>query len=280
MITLAEMECRLRETRDLSVLDETHLHRAWREDALGRVRGRDRLREAVLASLADEQAGAPTIEARGAEMIAFTTMGGWRGHRWVEREGDRILGETEILDGAARSAALGLDLNDAARAKAANCPMHGPLGELRAGLGQLATSERPALPSGFATTAVEAATALHRIWNGRAINQVPREWRGPREAGEDGAAFVIALLTALPDAVWLPVRGSILDDGRVAVLWRLHGHHLGPGFGGPSTRRVRLIGSSVLSMAEGNIAAEDMLVDTLAMRATAHRPLIDYGPAM
>lgn len=274
MIGLGEIETSVRARGDLSVFDRSHLHRAWIEDALGRVRGRDRLRDRATAALAEDGIGPVEIEVEGDAFLAWHSSSGWRGHRWAFREGGRILGETEVIDGVARAQARGRDPEaEAARIGAAH-PLHAALGELRAGRGQLAPDEAPELPHGFAAPA--AATYLHRVWNARALHLLPADWRGPAEAGSDAAAFVLRLLTALPDATCLFERSCLVGD-RAAVLWRLHGHHLGPGFGAPSGARVRLIGSSLVRIVDGVVAAEDMLIDTLALRATAHRPLIDYS---
>lgn len=274
MTRLGEIETSIRARGDLSVFDRTHLHRAWFEDAFGRVRGRDRIRDRATALLAEEGLGPIAIEAESDGFLAWSASAGWRGHRWIVREGERIAGETEVVDGIARAKALGRDVEaEAARIGAAH-PLHTALGELRAGRGQLAPSDTPELPDGFG--APVAAAYLNRVWNARALDLLPGVWRGPDEAGGDATGFVLRLLTALPDAVCLFERGLVVGDHE-AVLWRLHGHHLGPGFGTPSGKRVRLIGSSLLLIADGLVTAEDMLIDTLALRATAHRPLIDYS---
>lgn len=269
-----EIETDIRARGDLSVFDRTHLHRAWIEDALGRMRGRDRIRDRATALLAEEGLGPIAVDAESDGFLAWSASGGWRGHRWIVREGERIAGEIEVVDGIARAKALGRDVEaEAARIGAAR-PLHAALGELRAGQGQLAPADAPELPDGFGAPA--AAAYLHRVWNARALDLLPGAWRGPDEAGGDATGFVLRLLTALPDAVCLFERGAVIGD-REAVLWRLHGHHLGPGFGTPSGKRVRLIGSSLVRIADGVVTAEDMLIDTLALRATAHRPLIDYS---
>lgn len=272
MIALGEIERALAERRDLSVLEAAHLHRAWREDAWGHLRGRDRIRDAALAALAEEPRGTPVVDAEADRMIAVTAPGGWRAHRWVWREGGRILRETVVIDGAARARLLGRDPGAEAARIGAGLPIHPAYGELRAGRGQLTTSDAPELPPGFPGEAAAAAAYLHRFWNARALGLAPAEWRGPAEAGEDAAAFAIALLAQLPDAVCLVEDGAMVGD-RVALLWRLHGH--APGV--PGGRRIRLIGSSLIRMDGARAASEDMLIDTLAIAATAHRPLVDYA---
>lgn len=274
MIALGEIARSVRERSDLSVFDRSHLHRAWIEDSFGRVRGRDRIRDRATAALAEEGPGPIGLTAESETFLAWEAAGGWRGHHWAVREEEWIVGDTEVLDGAARAASLGRNVEAEAARIGAACPMHAALGELRAGQGQLAPAEEPDLPHGFGAPA--AAAYLHRVWNARALHLLPGEWRGPAEGGSDATGFVLRVLTALPDATCLFERGCDVD-GRAAVLWRLIGHHLGPGFGAPSGKRVRLIGSSLISIVDGVVSAEDMLVDTLALRATAHRPLIDYS---
>jgi hypothetical protein len=276
---LAELERAVRERRDFSGFDTAYLHRAWRENALQRVRGRDRIRDGALAQTADEAAGPITVEAELDDdrraMIAFMASG-WRGHRWAFHEGSCIVGDVEILDGAARARALAREPEEEARRLGTTLPVHGPLGELRSGRGQIGETEDPLLPPGFPAGAAGAARYLHRVWNRRDLSAVASEWRGPAEANGDGAAFVLGILAALPDAVLLIEAGLVSGD-RAAVLWRLHGHHLGQGWGTPSGQRERAIGSSVLTLSRGEVAAEDMLIDTLAMRAAAFRPVIDYA---
>ena len=73
---------------------------------------------------------------------------------------------------------------------------------------------------------------------------------------------------------------AIVGEGQIALLWRLHGHHLGPGLGGtPAGRRVRALGSSLLTMAGTEVAVEETMIDLLALRAQPHRPVIDDASA-
>lgn len=279
MSGLAAIERAVREARDFSRFDETYLHRAWRENALGRVRGRDRIRAGALAQAAEEPAGTlevPTqIDGGARAMIAFACAG-WRGHRWAQFEGQAIVGDIEVLDGMARASALGADVESEAPRLGREAPMHAPLGELRSGRGQLAEPDEPILPPQFPAAARPAAKYLHRVWNRRDLSAIPAQWQGPAEASEGGPSFVLGVLAALPDAV-LTIEAGLTGERQVAVLWRLHGHHLGQGWGLPSGKRIRAIGSSVFSLDGNTVAAEDMVIDTLAMRAGAFRPVIDYA---
>jgi hypothetical protein len=270
VIPLADIERAVRERRDFSVFDRTHLHRAWREDALGRTRGRDRVRDASIAAAADESAGPVEIEAETGDTIAFRTAAGWRGHRWALREDATIVGEIEVMDGAARAVALGRDVEIEAIRIGERHPVHAPLGELRPGRGQLADADAPILPDGFPAAAMHGACYLHRLWNRRAPGDIAPRWRGPDEAGSDGTRWLTALFAAMPDAVLLFER-AVADGERIAIQWRLHGQPVAS-----PTRRIRLIGSSILTTDGNTITADDTLIDTLAMRATAHRPMIGY----
>jgi hypothetical protein len=270
---LADIEQALHRDRDFSVIEDAYLHRATLEDSLGLVRGRDRVSDARIAELSDETAGDATVLHDLGDMIVVRTPQGWREHRWAIRQGNRILSEIAIVDGVARCRALGRDAEAEALRIASGRALHPPLGELRSALGQMATPDRPDLPPGFPQAAVDAATRLHRQWNARDLSAAPTRWAGPDGTGDDGAAFILALLRIMPDAVLMIERACVAGD-TVALLWRLHGHHLGVGLSSPPTgRRIRAIGSSVIDAAGG----EDMMIDMLSIHATPHRPLVDYA---
>lgn len=270
-MTLADIERAVRERRDFSVFERTHLHRATREDDHGIAKGRDRLRDADFAAATEEEAGPVRIVHDLGEMIVFETAQGWQGHRWARTEGRRILAETLVVDGPARAESIGRAAPDDAP-----CPVHAPLGELRPGRGQLATPAEPIVPPGFPAGALPGARHLHRLWNARALNGAIDPWTGPKHAlGQ--AAWIAHLLAALPDAVLLFERG-IVRDGMAAILWRLHGHHLGPGFAAPIRgKRVRAIGSSVLTIAGERVVAEATMLDLGSIVAQLEAPTIDYS---
>lgn len=278
MSVLADTEIAIRERRAFDVFDATHLHRAAREDGFGVVTGRDSLRDATIAVTADEAGPVAILHDLG-EMIVFQTSG-WRGHRWARFEGGRILGETVIVDGAARSRALGRDVAKEAVRIGAGSPVHAPLGELRSGRGQLGTPAAAILPRDFPEAARGVADSLHWVWNARALAATDRcDWRGPDGAEGDEATYadwLSRLFAALPDAVVMIERGVVATD-RIGLLWRLYGHHLADGFGMAATgKRVRAIGSSVFTIRDGAVVAHDLLVDELAIAAQLHRPVIRY----
>lgn len=269
MIGLADFERRMRGAGDFAILDDSHLHRATREDDWGIIKTRDRLRAAALAAIAEEGLGEPAIRADLGDMIVFETAQGWRGHRWVMREGERIARETLIIDGVARAQALGRDPATEAQRLAASAPVHAPLGELRSGRGQYGTSPAPDLPPDFPPGAVAAATRLHRLWNARALDVAIENWSGPADAPTREADFLLQMLARLPDATLMIDRG-LVGEGAVALLWRLHGHD-GAGV------RLRAIGSSVTFVQGDDIVREEMLIDMLSVAAQPARPIIDYA---
>ena len=268
MIGLAEFERRIRGDRDFAVFDETHLHRAVREDDWGIVKTRDRVRAATVAAIAEEGAGVPTIFYDLGDMVAFESAQGWHGHRWARREGERIVAETIVIDGRSRARSLGRDPAAEAMRLGLASPTHPPLGELRAGQGQCAPVENPVLPHGFPEPARAEAVRLHRLWNARALHHAASNWRGPAESGISEADFVIGLVALLPDATITIERGLDGAD-TVAVLWRLYGHDA-------QGVRVRAIGSSVAPRDGAASGARETMLDTLSIEAQPFRPVIAY----
>lgn len=210
MSDLAELERVLREDCAYARLASSHSHRAVREDSLGFTIGRD----ALLSNWVANGVQAVEITADVGDMIAFAVGSGderWRGHRWVEREDDRIVREVLVEDRAHHRTAPAA---------------HPPLGELRAGTGQYSAGDAAILPPGFPAGARAVADRLHRAWNGRAFDLYRAGW-------------LTALLTELPDANFHFERAIDAGD-RTALLWRVHGH-------AANGQRIRLIGSSLFS---------------------------------
>jgi hypothetical protein len=236
---LAVLENQLRTQRSLSVLSHSHVHRAVREDSLGFLIGRD----AILADWVGEDRADVTIMADFGDMIAFEVGAGpnaWRGHRWVVCETDKIIREILIENrGLPKSAP----------------PVHPPLGELRAGLGQYDAGTRAMVPDDFPDNTKPLANLLHQAWNGRAFDLYEALW-------------LVRLVRTLPDATFYFER-AFVDGDTFAILWRVHGHHLGG-------QRVRLIGSSVMAFAGGAIISDMTVVDFAALEAQLDRELIDY----
>jgi hypothetical protein len=227
---LAILEIALRRDRVYASLADSHAHRATREDSLGIIKGRD----AITAAWVNEDAADITITADLDDMIAYKVKG-WHGHRWIWREDGRTLREVVI--------------EDRGEAKAAT-PVHPPLGELRAGIGQYAAGETAIFPPGFPEGARDIANWLHQAWNGRAFNLYDRAW-------------LPALIRQLPDAAFY-FEHAIVAERQTAILWRVHGHHA-------CGKRVRLIGSSVFT---GD--ADETVIDHAAMAAQIAGEIISY----
>jgi predicted ester cyclase len=237
---LAVLENQLRTQRALSALRHSHVHRAVREDSLGFLIGRD----AILADWVDQDSADVTILADFKDMIAFEVGTGakaWRGHRWVVCEGGKIIRETLIENrGVPKSAP----------------PMHPPLGELRAGQGQYDAGTQAIIPDDFPADVKPLADLLHQAWNGRAFDLYEAPW-------------LVRLIRTLPDATFYFER-AFGDSDQFAILWRVQGHHVGG-------QRVRLIGSSVMTFADGAITSDMTVVDFAALDAQLGRELIDYA---
>jgi SnoaL-like domain len=237
---LAILETQLRSARALGALSRSYVHRAKREDSLGFIIGRD----SILADWTTQDRSTVSIVADLGEMIAFEVGNGaqiWYGHRWVSYEGGKIIGETLI--------------ENRGIAKVAH-PILPPLGELRAGLGQYAAGDIASVPAGFPEAARPLVTLLHQAWNGRAFDLYETPW-------------LLTLVRALPDATFYFERAA-LDGETVALLWRVHGHHA-------NGQRVRLIGSSVMTLQDGKITSDMTIVDFDAFNAQLERELIDYA---
>ena len=241
MIELAELEIALRCRLEYARLADTHTQRSTLEDSWGIVKGR----EQILAQWVAQGRQEVAIRADLSDMIAFTVSQGerhWPGHRWVTREHGRILREIVIEDrGDARQAAAG----------------HSPLGELRAGMGQLPAGGTAILPAGFPEAARPLANRLHAAWNGRAFDLDTADWLN-------------SIVTALPDATFYFERAMVAED-RIALLWRVFGHL-------NSGRRIRLIGSGLFTATPaGEFHCDEMMLDQAAFTAQMTMPMIDYA---
>lgn len=237
---LGALERQLRTDRALSVLSQHHVHRAVREDNLGFLIGRD----AIVADWVNQDRENVVIAADLEDMIAFEVGAGakaWQGHRWVVRENNKILRETLIEHRQVTKTAP---------------PVHGPLGELRAGRGQYDAGAEAVLPADFPEAAKPLANLLHMAWNGRALDMYDANW-------------LVTLLRLLPDATFYFER-ALARAHEFAILWRVHGHHA-------NGQRVRLIGSSVMTFENGAIISDLTVVDFAALDAQLNRSLVDYG---
>lgn len=261
---------------DPGALADTHLHRTVRVTALGERRGRDTL---IADDVAAATAGVVQRSAVDVGPLRIEQLGGphgdWTRHVWRIHEGIRVARETVIEDGVARCAALGLDFDAAVGRGVRDHVAHAPLGELRAGTGQLAAAPQALLPPCFPDGARAVADALHRVWNGRRTAAMWADdvaWVGPDGRAGDRTvlqAWVFEVLARYPDAVLLFEAAAIAGD-TVALLWRLHGHTT-------AGRRVRLIGSSVLTLDQrGTIIGDATLIDGLAAAVQEQQVPIVY----
>jgi len=238
---LAELEIALRCRLEYARLATTHTQRSTLEDNWELVKGR----EQILAHWVAQGQQEAAIRADLGEMIAFTVSQDehhWPGHRWVSREEGRILREIVIEDrGVEREAQAD----------------HPPLGELRAGMGQLPAGATAILPAGFPEAARPLANRLHAAWNGRAFDLYSADW-------------LSLIVTALPDATFYFERALVAED-QIAILWRVFGHHA-------SGRRIRLIGSGLFRSAlDGQFRCDEIVFDQAAFRAQLKKPIIDYS---
>lgn len=237
---LANLERRLRHERALGDLALHYVHRVKREDSMGFLIGR----EAILSDWTTQNRGEITIKGDFTDMIAFdvtTPEETWSGHKWVLREGGKIIAETLVED----------------RATAKKAPaVHPPLGELRAGKGQYDAGDMPILPADFLSAAIPLAKLLHRAWNGRAFDLYEAHW-------------LTKIVTLLPDATFYFER-ALAHRSQIALLWRVHGH-------AANGQRVRLIGSSAMEFEADMIRSDDTVIDFAALDAQLSRSLIDYS---
>lgn len=209
----------------------------------------DRL-ASVLLHRARLEDGLDEIVGRDAVLAEFVALAAADGAFEVEARSDVVIArgasgtqawwtETEGARVAALSRVRARD-GDAASLGAAH-PALRPVGELRSGRGQYAPAPGGATPGERYARAVDS----------RALVGLPAR------------AWWLALFARLPDAAVTLDRES-RDGDRAAVLWRVQGHANG--------RRVSLPGISLLTLDGEGVAAEEPLLDLLAVEASAFRP--------
>lgn len=266
----------------------SYFHRTSRTTTLDWLRGRDALEAADLADRAatgkfvvqTETVGCVTLQ-----RFRNDAGSGWSRHVWSRSEGELVVSETVIEDGAARCRALENDFEVKAQQLNKGAVIHAPLGELRAGSGQFAAGETALLPPGLHEAIRPIADAMHRAWNGREFAAYDGmwaqdvAWAGPDDHQGDRAALVswiAALIGKFDDAVLL-FEDAVMEGDRAALLWRLHGHHSAEAFGvSPVGARVRLIGSTVLHLLDGRVIEDETLIDPLAAAAQLRAQPIAY----
>lgn len=197
---------------------------------------------------------------------------------------DRVYRAWRFVDHAAAARALGVDLDDRARALTAGAPSRGgipwELGEVRVGLGQLAPGTHPP-PPGLDPTLETPCLDLQAAWNQRRFDRLDARYAN-RAAVHDGMRPIEVVphghpwrrvLGACPDAVLFferAVSGTAIDgETKVALLWRWAGTHTGVGFGAPCGRRLHVRGLTVLHLREGRVTRERLVFDELGARRDA-----------
>jgi hypothetical protein len=215
-------------------LADSHSHRAIREDSISVYKGRD----AILAKWVETRDLCPIIASDLGDMVAVQSADNeWQLHRWVWREDGRILREVEITNRQRDLVAP---------------PLHPPIGELRAGLGQYAATPEPELPPQFPEEALGFVKTLHSAWNGRAFSS-------------DVPETIRSLIQDMPDATFY-FEHAIVRDGTTAILFRIAAHH-------HSGRRIRLFGSHLVNK-DGDT---ETVVDWSAYIAQQTEAHIQYG---
>ncbi len=257
----------------------TYFHRTSRTTTLDWLRGRDALVAADLADRIETGKFAVTTETVGCltlHRFRNDAGSGWSRHVWSRTEGEFVVSETVVEDGAASCRALSHDFETKAQRLGESAVIHVPLGEMRAGSGQFAAGETALLPPGLPEAIRPIADVIQRAWNGRDFAALDRlwaqdvAWTGPDSQQGNRAALVswiAALIGKFDDAVLL-FEEAILEGDRAALLWRLHGHHSAEAFGvSPAGTRIRLIGSTVLRLLDGRVVEDETLIDPLAAAA-------------
>ena len=249
-------------------LAEQYLHRARRETCFGTLVGRDAITAEDLKLAATIE---PEVSVRvrscspSLSIVEIDRPDGSRErqHRWLAREGERVVRETVV-------GAYGGATEGELHALAAQAPLHPPLGEVRSGRGQLAAGAT----SWFSDGPGWLLDALHRIWNGRRFDEIERlyapgaTWSGPDAQSGGPALFrswIMRLLARHPDATLLFERAEEVGDS-VALLWRLIVHQDG--------RRCHMLGSSLMAVADGRVIEDETVLDLAALEFLAGRPLL------
>ena len=87
----------------------------------------------------------------------------------------------------------------------------------------------------------------------------------PIRGAEGFKAFLEEVFVGLPDAV-VTVDEMLAEEDKVACRWTMHGTHLGPWFGFPSTgKAVQLSGFTFYRIANGKVVEETGMGDALGL---------------
>ncbi len=300
MTNIFESLGKIRAQGALGVVHDIFVHSAELRTQTARIYGRDDILQSLAAELATlgHQRVRATQEisdksglAWAASVKAKHTGGGPLGpatdrpvtyasieiHRLTD---GRIRNGWRVVDTAHILRQLGVSADIVAAALAEHMLATGfvgwTLGEIRPGLGQMSPPSKGPVPQRI-DCATDAIVALDYIWNHRRLDLLETfyskrtqvHWPDGRTFAEAGdiRRGVLALLAAVPDATLL-VEHSVASDKICGVVWRLLGHHTGPGFGiAPSGVRLKIQGLSIYRMAQGRIVKEWTLFDEIGVRA-------------
>ena len=266
-MTFAEFITASRERGELAGLDELYLHRAHRVTGGSGLAGRDSIRSALAGQVAPDPEQRVTVDSDLGDVVAVTVAGGGnraslRSHHWLTLEDSRIAHELVVGD-------------DGTADQGSPWALFRPLGERRAGAGQLAVGEQALLPRDPGSEARKILDGIHALWNGRDFSRVESlydeeaQWTGPSgQAGGKGdmRSWVLDLLSSLPDS-WLLFERIVEHAEQLAILWRLVADE--------GERRLHLQGSTILTLAGGRIVRDDTLIDEAGLAAQRTQPIID-----
>lgn len=311
MTTISENLRKIRDQGALGLVHDIFVHSAELRTQTGRVYGRDDISSSLAAELAAfshqrvlatqevlDQSGlawAASVKAKhtGVSLLGPATdrpvtYASIEIHRLAAgriRDGWQVVDTSHIL----RQLGVSPDAAALAEQMLGNGFVGWALGEIRPGLGQMAPPRKGPIPKRI-DCAADAVIALDYIWNHRRLDLLDTLYSKRIQAHwPDGQRFtvadsirrsVLALLAAVPDATLL-VEHSVMGDKSCGIVWRLLGHHTGPGFGmAPSGVRVKVQGVSIYRMAQGRIVKEWTLFDEIGVRAQilASSRRRDLGP--
>ena len=255
---------------DLSAVDRLYLQRAKREVQDGGRVGRDEIRVELFAEQRRHAQRELSVTPVGPDLfaVAFGAMPGNAGeaftrHHWLTIEQDRIAREIVVGDEA-----VGVEADE-------DSHVFRPLGERRAGRGQLAVAGQALLPDPVSPIAQAISDALHAAWNGlnfaplRSLFGPDLSWTGPagRKGGVDELTdWISGCLISLP-ACCLLFERAVQQEDRVAFLWRLVADE--------GERRLWMRGSTILTTANDRVVEDDTVADEAMLTQQRTRPILD-----
>ena len=298
------------EEKNAGLIYTHYLHNSIIHSGDGATYGREAVTQGTIQSIAaypDELCFADDVVWTGNDVDGFytshrnttiarntgATFYGPPANRQVRRTGialcyvreNRIIEEWVVRDDLAVIQCLGLDLEETVARLARRDPgspqEHEAHGEIERTLGQLAPEPYRARAGAAFDIDEFARRTLNEVWNRRMLGELQRAYAanyvchtmGDRNLYGRGqyAAWVLALLGALPDAQLIVDQLFWIDDGdgryRTSLRWSLLGTHSGGGmFGPPTGVRCRLWGITHHHIRDGQFAEEWTYTNELAVR--------------